>query len=375
MTDETVQEAVVIPGPETPIVFSVTDAAINQMKAELLSLTIPAQEDREGYKHIVEARKMVKKTRLDVGKKHDEMTEEAKSYVKRVKAEADRIVGSLKPIELHLQSLEDAYDAEKERIRKQKEIEAQARIENRVNRLRSAGMIWDGVVEMFILLQEHKISWEDIKNLPDDQFEPLAIDIEDRYKAYLEAEAERKRLEEEEAARKEAERIAEEKRIQAERDRQSAELKAENDRLEKLRKEQAELQRQLDEQAAELQRQQDVMRLERERLEELAKPKETEPVAEVSVLPDREPSTAVTVPVAEAIPQEPALEAHWATNLSKGAQREWEKDLQKLRKVSEDFGAYKYPELEYVDARNVLEEFQNRLVVAIGQLTANISEL
>ena len=103
---------------ELPIVkFHVQDAAIAEMSADYMPLTINGLDDTEGFKAVHAARMVVRTTRVDVEKKRKELKADALKFGRTVDSEAKRITALLAPIEEHLQSEEDRFLKEKERIK------------------------------------------------------------------------------------------------------------------------------------------------------------------------------------------------------------------------------------------------------------------
>jgi phage-related minor tail protein len=97
--------------------FGRPDAAIAKMAEEYLPLVIAGVEDTVGFKRVHEARMVVKNRRVEVEKVRKSLKADALEYGRKVDAEANRIKAMLQPIESHLDAQEDAYNAEKERIR------------------------------------------------------------------------------------------------------------------------------------------------------------------------------------------------------------------------------------------------------------------
>lgn len=121
--------------------FGVADEAIAKMADEYLPLKIADVNDAVGFKAVHEARMIVKSKRVDVEKVRKELKADALEYGRKVDAEAKRITAMLQPIELHLTAQEEAYQAEKERIRNAArlaaEAEARAKAEAEAARLRA----------------------------------------------------------------------------------------------------------------------------------------------------------------------------------------------------------------------------------------------
>ena len=121
--------------------FNLPDAAIAQMTGQFLPLKIADANDVAGYKAVHEARMLVKSKRVEVEKVRKELKADALEYGRKVDAEAKRITAMLQPIEDHLTAEEEAYLAEKERIKNAARLlaeqEARAKAEAEAVRLKA----------------------------------------------------------------------------------------------------------------------------------------------------------------------------------------------------------------------------------------------
>lgn len=113
--------------------YSPTDEAIATLAGQYMQLSIRDVNDTVGYKAVHTARAVVKDYRILVERVRKELKADALEYGRKVDAEAKRITALLEPIESHLIQQEDAYEAEKERIknaaRLKTEAEAKAKAE------------------------------------------------------------------------------------------------------------------------------------------------------------------------------------------------------------------------------------------------------
>lgn len=252
-------------GLEKPIRLGIVDKQIEKYREDYLGLTIQGPDDKAGFKRVYEARQVVKKARTSVDKKRKELTEDARKFTTRVNEEAKRITALLLPIETHLESQEVAYERERERIRMEKELAQQRLVETRVTRLRALDVLYSSETDTFTQYGSHALTLEDIKALSDNDFEDVALSLEETYHTEQARLAELKRQQEAEAARIAAEQ-AEAARKLEELKRQQAEAEAE------LKRQQAELLRQQEEAAAEIRRQQQELdNLKRQQDEEKAR--------------------------------------------------------------------------------------------------------
>lgn len=247
--------------------FNLTDAAIDDLKSKYMPLTINGIVDKEGYKVVNEARKVVKKYRIDIDKRRKELNADALEYQRRINGEARRITALLEPIENHLALEEKKIDDEKERIRREKEIAEAARIQDRINKILSLNFRFNGVyyISNFVddfTEEEITITAIELKTFTDEAFEAFVMNAAVIYQADNE--------------RKAAIEIAKKEQQQ----REEIERKAENERLEKQRKEQQEQAKALQEQQAEIARQAKEIRLEKEQLEEIKRIEEEKKITQ-----------------------------------------------------------------------------------------------
>lgn len=106
--------------------FSPNDAAIAVMAEKYLPLKINGIDDAAGYSLVHKARMDVKAKRCAVETVRKELKADALEYGRKVDAEAKRLTALLTPIEEHLTAEEDAYVAEKERIKNAARLKAEA---------------------------------------------------------------------------------------------------------------------------------------------------------------------------------------------------------------------------------------------------------
>ena len=119
--------------------YSVTDAAIAELKSKYIGLKVC---DPDSRKQVSEAIQEVSGLRTSVEVKRKELKEDALVWGKKVDAEAKRITALLEEIEEPLKIERRAFDAIKEE-EKRKKIEAEAKrvadIEQKIERIRSIG--------------------------------------------------------------------------------------------------------------------------------------------------------------------------------------------------------------------------------------------
>ena len=93
-----------------------------------------------GIKAVTEARKTVKRLRLEIDKRRKELNEGALKYQRAINAEAKRLIAEIEPIEGMLSAEEENYEAERLKEKQQKEAEKRERLQSRLNRLAAIGV-------------------------------------------------------------------------------------------------------------------------------------------------------------------------------------------------------------------------------------------
>jgi len=219
--------------------FSIEDEVIGKWKEEFLPIKITSLEDKELIKKVVEARKMIKRHRVDVEKVREDIVTPAVKLQQAVNKKAKSITVELQLIENHLQQQEDFVEAEKERIKREKERLEQERVTNRSRKLISIGLVYDGVNYSYGEGESYNsISTSDIKSFDDLAFDTFVGKAEVFKKAEELARKERERIKKEEAealAKRERE-LKEREEALAKKERelkaqQEATAKAETERL------------------------------------------------------------------------------------------------------------------------------------------------
>jgi len=124
--------------------YSVTDAAIDKMEKEFLPLKLKGPDDKDGFKKIVEYKKVVRGKRLEVEAERKSLKADALEYGRRVDAEANRIKDRLQPIENHLAEQESIVKKEQERIKAEEQKKRQDRHDEQIKWLIDAGAVYNG---------------------------------------------------------------------------------------------------------------------------------------------------------------------------------------------------------------------------------------
>jgi hypothetical protein len=187
--------------------FSITDSAISELNEKYMPLIISDLSDSKQLKVISDARKVVKKYRVEVDHKRKELTADALAFQKAINTEAKRITGMLEPIEDHLESQEKRVEDEKQRILKEiQDLEAKI-FQQRITGLIDSGFSFNGMC--YVNSKNDILSNDAIKNMSDEEYSKTYL----QQREYFIQENIRKR-EEEEARKLEEKRLHEERVIQ-----------------------------------------------------------------------------------------------------------------------------------------------------------------
>jgi len=121
---------------------------------------------KDGIGKVSEARKQLKRLRIDIEKRRKELNEGALTYQRTVNAEAKRLTALVEPIESKLSAEEDSYEEQKRKEREAKEAEKRAALTARLNRLGQSGVavtdvaaveaMDDASFEFFLLSESRK---------------------------------------------------------------------------------------------------------------------------------------------------------------------------------------------------------------------------
>jgi DNA repair exonuclease SbcCD ATPase subunit len=194
--------------------FRRQDAAIAAMKQEYMGLSIKGVDDKAGYDAVHQARMTVKKHRCAVEEKRKDLKSEALEFGRKVDAEAKRLTSMLAPIEDHLKKEEDAFLAEKERLKRQAEEAKYAMLRARIQAFQAAGAAVNPLALQSMTEDEFQTALENAKR-------------EAAERAAAQEEADRKRKEQEAAAESERQSLAAEReRLAEERRQQEAQARA-----------------------------------------------------------------------------------------------------------------------------------------------------
>ena len=148
--------------------FNLADAKIAELKETFKHLEISGVEDKDGYKAVSEAIKIVRTYRTGVEKVRKQIKEDYLKTGRAIDEEAKRLTASLEEIENPLkdkkQEIDDEIQAEKDR----QEAEAQAKTDKRVEELEAVGIKFDG--RFYSIGEDISVDIVTIKDFTDEQF-------------------------------------------------------------------------------------------------------------------------------------------------------------------------------------------------------------
>ena len=148
--------------------FNLADAKIAELKEQFKDLEISGVEDKDGYKAVSEAIKIVRTYRTGVEKVRKQIKEDYLKTGRAIDEEAKRLTASLEEIENLLkdkkQEIDDEIQAEKDR----QEAEAQAKTDKRVEELEEVGIKFDG--RFYSIGEDISVDIVTIKDFTDEQF-------------------------------------------------------------------------------------------------------------------------------------------------------------------------------------------------------------
>ena len=148
--------------------FNLADAKIAELKETFKDLEISGVEDKNGYKAVSEAIKIVRTYRTGVEKVRKQIKEDYLKTGRAIDEEAKRLTASLEEIENPLkdkkQEIDDEIQAEKDR----QEAEAQAKTDKRVEELEAVGIKFDG--RFYSIGEDVSVDIITIKDFTDEQF-------------------------------------------------------------------------------------------------------------------------------------------------------------------------------------------------------------
>ncbi len=342
---------------QTGIAYTPSEQQITDWAKEFFPLVITDLNDKAMVKRVHDARMIVRDARITIEKTRVALKAEALEYGRRVDSEAKRHSQRVEEIERHLTAQEGKVEAEKARVKKEKEDAARAVLQKRVALLAAVSL--HGICHL---------PPSQVETMTEQQFQDTLGDATDEFNAAQAAIAEKER-----AAKAEAERLAKEK---ADLDRQRAEQEAEKKRLaDEQAKLDAEKKRIADEEAAkdrvaeneriakeaaERARIETEERMKREAAE--AKAKAEREAAEVKERQEREAAEAKARAEAEEAAAKAKTEAEEAARLKAEAMRP---DKEKLLAFADYVAAIELPKLSVE-----LNEFTER----ISRLVTNAAE-
>ena len=155
--------------------FNIADARIAEWKEQFLQLKIAGIHDKETYLLVDNARKLIKRARIDVEDKGKDLRKDAISFQRAVIAEEKRLVTLIEPIESYLENEVKKIDDEKAAEKAKKEATEQERLHKRVALLTSKGMLFNGVD---YIIADHVISSVQVKLMDELSFTNFLAKVE-----------------------------------------------------------------------------------------------------------------------------------------------------------------------------------------------------
>lgn len=151
--------------------FNIADAKIAELKNQFKDLEIQDVNDKNGIKAVTEAISIMRNLRTGLEKKRKELKDFYLSTGKGIDAEAKRIQELIADVEEPLKAKKDAIDAEIQRIKDEEEAREAKRIEDRVDALKEAGIVFDGT--FYSIGENVSVDLITIKDMDDEAFEKL----------------------------------------------------------------------------------------------------------------------------------------------------------------------------------------------------------
>jgi hypothetical protein len=221
---------------------NITEQVIEKLKTDYLPLTINGQEDKDGYKKVVEARKECKKWRVLASKICKKGREDANKIQKKWVEKEKEVTDEIESVEKHLQKMEDEYEAEKERLDNEEKERVQKLYLERHALLSGYGAFFNGSA---YILGDATIELSNVKSLDDEMFNDKVIP---KFKAIFD-QKESERLEKEKLQKEDEDRIEQQReqlrQQQAQLEKEKEQLRLQQSEAEKKEQERLENERKL----------------------------------------------------------------------------------------------------------------------------------
>ncbi len=343
------------------------EEVIAELSNKYMAITVKGVDDEEGYKAAHAARMDMVHKRTDFTKRSKAFRDELNEYPKMELKVEKHILSLLAPIEEHLLSQEKIVDDEKARIKAEADAKEAARIQARVDKLYSMGLISRNGNFYLSFTAEGYVPEAIAKTCPDDEFNKLTDKFQqsiDAENARIEKEKAEKKAEEERLAKVKSEQEAEFKRLAAIAEEQAAKelkIKQEQEKIER------EKQRLIDEDIArkkKIQDEKDKVEAEKKRKEELEKA--TKEAAE-KALKDAEEKR-----IKEEKAKADKAERERIATEKKAARQP---DKIKLLAFAEEFEKPVNPEMKTIEGKQILNTFNQRIEDALKDLREIVETL
>lgn len=173
-TTEVTTPALILPETEL-IKINATDSALKQLIDRATSYaTLPEVTDRDTYEEIHKFVMVAVKVRTNALALAKTLAEPHQRKADAIMAEGKRIGEMARQAENLTRPLKEAYEAEQERQRMEKERAAAAKLQERIQTIINLGMAWTGTGYE---LGPHLIDSVDIKAAPDEKWDTLIAEV------------------------------------------------------------------------------------------------------------------------------------------------------------------------------------------------------
>lgn len=169
--------------------------AIERIRNKAAALTIADHNDKKGFEAVYQTRQEAARLRVDVEKTRKALVEDSVKWQRLVNSTANPLESDLKEIEAGLKAKEDAFVAEKQRIKDEVERKRKERNLKRIAVITSLDSRFNG---SGYTLGKQFVSQEEIETLSDDDFQTKVEVFEAEYQIILEERLATEKAEQEE---------------------------------------------------------------------------------------------------------------------------------------------------------------------------------
>lgn len=241
-------------------VFESVKDKVTGLAEQYKTLTVTDINDNKQLKKVSEARKELKRERIEIENQAKEIRKSIKEVTDKVSAKEKELLSIIEPVETQLEEEEKRVEAERERIRLEAVRKEEERVQGRMKAITATGAVFNGISYK---VGTFSMSHLELLKTTDEDFEEL-VEM-----AKHAAEVEQKRLEKEEAEREEQRRLEEERlrKEQEAREEEQRKIAEEQERMRKEREELERLRREQEEREQKIRDEEERLKQERERME------------------------------------------------------------------------------------------------------------